>query len=40
MRKYQVLIITLAIIAAIGVIALYLFTAFPGLIPAHTIPRH
>lgn len=40
MAKYRGLIITLIVIAAIGGIALYLFTEFPQLIPSHTIPAH
>ena len=40
MAKYRGLIIALVVVLAIAGIGFLLFTAFPQLIPQHTIPVH
>jgi len=40
MARYRGLIVTIIVLAALGGVAVYALTAFPQLIPSHTIPRH
>ena len=41
MGKYKGLVITIiVVVVAIGAIAVFAVTQFPGLIPAHTIRTH